>query len=132
VAEPVRGLARDERLRREDELAADERLQRGRRLPERGLERGEAADVEQLAFGGTGLEQPSLGCAQRVEARGEQGVERRRERSRRAALADVRGELLEEQRVAARLGDDAAELRLRQSGSRREEPAGGPVVERRQ
>ena len=94
-----------------------------------GDERLEPADVEGLPFDGTGLDHPALGRAERVEAGGQQRVQRRRQRAGLAALAHVGRQLLEEQRIAARSRDHSVERRGRQRRPGVEQPPAGLLVE---
>ena len=83
VAEAPGPLPRDDRIRRQQELPVDERVEPPAGRGVRG-DRLHAAEVELRALDRRGLEQRAVGRVQQVEPRGEQRVQRRRERAGRA------------------------------------------------
>ena len=101
---------------------------RARSVP--GTSASQPADVEGLPLDRARLDDPALGRAERVEARGEQRVQRRRERAGLGALAHVGRQLLEEQRVAARPRDHPLEGRGGQRRPGTEQAATGVLVQR--
>ena len=113
VPEAKRTLTGDEREGGAHELAPGEQLQRALQSGVLGAgdQRLQPADVEGLPLDRARLDDPALGRPERVEARGEQRVQRRRERAGLGAFAHVGRQLLEEQRVAARPRDHPLEGR---------------------
>ena len=91
-----------------------------------GHERIEPAEMEHLSLDRRRLDQPALRRAQRVEASREQRMQGRRERALLAAPGDVRREVLQEQRVPARLRDDAPDGRRPRAPAGRRAGGGSP------
>ena len=132
MPEAKRALTGDEREGGAHELAPRQQLERGIHLGTAGPrdQRLQAAHVEGLAFDRARFDDPALGHAERVEAGGQERVQRRRERAGLAALAHVGCELLEEQRVATRALDHLRQ-RCIGHGARLEQAAAGVRVQRR-
>src|SRR5207302_4939451 len=110
MAEAKGVLPRQQRARRTDQLAPDERGEPRADVRLLGIERLHRSAMEDLALDRTALEHPSLGVCELVEA----GLEERPEGGRDVGLALLRRHrehLGQEERVAAgRLRDSHAEL----------------------